>query len=396
VTLSTKLARLDALHPLAPLPYSAPPETSRWVEPIGERLDFDEQMVASGRRYARTGYHRSDEKLGRATLAAALDADPLRLAQLALDTTLEGCAPERALYLDTEATGLGGGTGNRAFLVGMCWFDARTDAFVLEQLLLRDLDDETPLLERVRERIEAADLLVSYNGKSFDIPLLRARMVMTKVGSIPERPHLDLLHVARRIHHRRGWRMSLGSVERRVLGFSRGPDIAGEEVALRYAHYLYSGDEGCLGDVVTHNRHDVLSLVALLGHYGSEQPFAAIELAAIARVLRRSGDLVRATTTADLAVMHAQHEKDPLNDALWTRAQIAKARGDKAAALADLERLAERCDDSEVRLELAKLYEHFAHAPVRALRLVDAGTGEAPEAERRRRDRLLRKAERNA
>jgi uncharacterized protein len=385
-----KLARLDPARRRPTV--VTEPVAERWVEPAVTRLEaFRAQPGPRGTAHVSERRHALGMRLGTVPLDAALDANPRLLARLGLDKALGACALERALYLDTETTGLGGGTGNRAFLVGMGYFDAAGDAFVVEQLLLREPDDEPALLEIVRQRLAAAELFVTYNGKAFDVPLLRARMVMARVGALPERPHLDLLHVARRLHAARGWRMTLGAVERRVLGFSRGPDVAGAEVALRYAHYLYSGDEAGLDEVVTHNHQDTLSLVALTGHYGrGADGLEAPELCAVARVMRRAGDLDAARDAAELAVERAS-EHASVNAALYTRAQIAKRRGDKAAALADLERLAARSNDAEVRLELCKLYEHFARAPERALATMARGTSESPDAQRRRRGRLLRK-----
>lgn len=411
-----KLARREQLREARGEPSDEAAQAARFALPArvpgttGETLDFDSTNAPLGVRHTRQELERPLRCFGKVALAEALTADTRLLARLALDPALELLALKDALYLDTETSGLGGGTGNRAFLVGMCWFDSERGAFVLEQLLLRDLDDEAALLDRVRERVEAASFIVSYNGKSFDVPLLRTRMLLARLGPFPERPHLDLLHLARRVHARRGWRMSLGVVEKRVLGFERGPDIAGEEVAMRYAHYLWSGDEGCLAEVVTHNRYDVWSLVALLGYYGrapeSDAAFqsgiAVPELSAMARVLRRAGDLGWATRIADRAVALGPLDEpallaepsDDARDALWTRARIAKSSGDRAQAMADFTRLVARAEDADARLELAKLYEHFCGELPLALELVALGTGESPADTERRRQRLIRKIER--
>lgn len=386
---------------------SSPAPGERWVESVGTRLDFAVEPSDHGSLHVRRLAERPRHTIGRVPLGAALEADVRLLARLCLAPEVEGLPLERALFLDTETSGLGGGTGNRAFLVGMSFFEPASGSFVLEQLLLRDPDDEAALLEQVKARLEASAFVVSYNGKSFDVPLLRARMTMARVGPLPERPHLDLLHVARRVHDRRAWRKSLGVVEREVLGFERGPDVHGEEVALRYAEYMFTGDEGCLREVVEHNRHDVWSLVALLGHYGRAggasvgglQGFATPELTGMARTLSRAGDLDWAGSLAEQAVVSARAELGPVTagsdeaDALWTRARIAKSRGDKRAALADLERLAEDLDDPEVRLELAKLYEHSEREPQRALEVASRGTGEAPDDLARRLARLRRKVD---
>lgn len=366
--------------------------------------EFAEVATDDGPLHVRMQLGPVGRRVGHVTLGEALSADARLLARLGLAPEVEGLPLEGALFLDTETSGLGGGTGNRAFLVGLAYFDAGVGAFVLEQLLLREPDDESAILEQVRRRLVDASFVVTYNGKSFDLPVLRARASLSRLAPLPELPHLDLLHVARRIHDRRGWRLNLGVVERQVLGFDRGPDIPGEEVALRYAEYLFTGDESSLAAVVDHNRHDVWTLVALLGHYGRTDDerlrrIEAPELSGMARVLRRAGDLDWAGSMADRAVACAELLRSgPVGasgaeeaDALWTRFRIAKSRGEKAAAMADLERIVAGQDDPDARLELAKLYEHFAKDPSRALELAEQGTGELPSDLERRRARLRRK-----
>jgi hypothetical protein len=184
----------------------------------------------------------------------------------------------------------------------------------------------------------------------------------------------------------------LVSLEAEVLGYVRVGDIAGGDVAARYAHYLRSGDDRALGDVVEHNALDVLSMAALVGLYG--EPLSALhdeELIDLARVLHRARDLDAAERAADAAVARAV---DP--EALRVRGEIAKARGDRARALADFEALSREVDDPSVRLELAKLYEHYLKRPELALAELDRGTGESEADGARRRARLVRKAERRA
>jgi uncharacterized protein YprB with RNaseH-like and TPR domain len=359
-----------------------------------------------------------DEHVGQVRLGSVLEANMRLVSRLALDTSLETLAPEEALYLDTETSGLGGAAANRAFLVGLAFHDPERRGFVVEQLLLRDIDDEPALLEHVRRRIEAARFLVSYNGKSFDLPLLAARALLARVGPWPTRPHLDLLHVARRVHDKRRFRMSLGLVERRVLAHDRGPDISGEEVALRYAGYLFSGDEGPLEEVLLHNPHDVRSLIALFGHYGravealedeppeAERPTSTSDLSRIARVMKRAGDLDWAKAFADRAVERAvslEAEERPrvvlpltgvaddASEALRTRAEIARSCGDRRGSAADLEALLARAEDPAARLALAKHYEHHLRDPARALEQVERGTSEAADESAVRRARLMRK-----
>lgn len=327
--------------------------------------------------------------VGRIPVDAAAAASPELLALLALDTALGSCRLERALFLDTETTGLGAGGGVWAFLVGMASFDADGHLEV-EQVLLQSPADERALVEHVLERIAAAELLVTYNGKTFDLPLLATRAVMCRLPPPAVRPHLDLLHVARRLHRGRLGACRLVSLESEVLGFERGPDIEGGEIPARYAHFLRTGDEEALAAVVEHNAWDVATMAALVGLYG--EPFDLLhptDLLGMARTLKRAGAFSEAERAADTAL-----ERGAGPDAFRVRGTIAKARGDRARALADFEAFSAEASDEGVRLELVKLYEHFLKLPARALELLEQGTGESTEAVAKRRDRLTRKASR--
>ena len=247
------------------------------------------------------------------------------------------------------------------------------------------------MLARVRQRLEQASMLVTFNGKSFDMPLLRTRFVMARMEPPPCPPHLDLLHVARRIHGKTlKQSCRLVALEREVLGFERHDDIGGGDVAACYLHFLRTGDARSLMQVVEHNAWDVVAMAALVGLYGEplDGALGAQHLAGVARTLRRAGALDRAGAMAEEAVT-----RSPGPDSLRARADIAKARGDRAQALADFETLAEAVDDPSVRLELAKLYEHWRREPAQALSWTLMGTGEDDAHARRRAERLSRKSE---
>jgi uncharacterized protein YprB with RNaseH-like and TPR domain len=327
--------------------------------------------------------------VGRIPVDAARAASMEMLALLGLEPRLAECRPERALYLDTETTGLGG-AGSVAFLVGMLWFDDAGRP-VLEQLLLREPGEETAMLERVRERVENASMLVTYNGKSFDMPLLETRAVMNRLSGFPQKPHFDLLHVARRLHKKRLGQCRLIHLESHVLGWERGEDdIPGAEIAPRYGHFLRTGDAEALRAVIDHNAWDVVSMAALVGLYGEPLPdLHSEDLVGVANTLRRARAFEKALSVADAAL-----ERGAGSGALRARGEIAKARGDKARALLDFEALSSEVDDPWVRLELVKLYEHHARDAERALSLLAAGTGESEEAVEKRRARLTKKLER--
>lgn len=392
-------ARMDAILARTRAQPPAPPPR---VD-VGE-LPFCVEETAAGPLHVRTVRHGGEHRIGRIPIAPARRTSAELLALLALDPRIAACDPARALYLDTETTGLGPGAGNVAFLVGLAWFDdgssaltnggdapARPPALVVEQLLVRRLGEEAPVLARIAERLANASMLVTFNGKSFDMPVLRTRFVMGRMEIPAEPPHLDLLHVARRLHKARGIGATLGTVEREVLGFVRENDVPSGEVSACYLHFLRTADPRALMGVVEHNAWDVVSMAALVGLYGEPLEGSQLEagdLVGVARTLKRAGSAALAYEVAEAAVVRgAGHE------ATRARAEIAKARGDKARALADFEALAASVDDPRVRLELAKLYEHHAKDASRALELVEAGTGEADEQHARRKARLRRKVE---
>lgn len=363
-----------------------PPPTPR-ADPASGELPFLVEHTPDGPLYVRRFRCLPAARVGRFPLHPAADADGALLALLALDPALASASPARALYLDTETTGLAGGTGTVAFLVGLAWLDEGATSFTVEQLLLRRLGEEAPILARLSERLATASMIVTYNGKTFDWPLLRTRYVMNRLAPPPPPLHLDLLHVARRVHRARLATRTLAAIESEVLGRVRVGDVGGGDIVAAYAHYLRSGDEEALLGVVTHNEADVLTMVALVGLYG--EPLGAmdpVDLAGVAHTLGRAGELERAD-----AVAHEAVERGGGAVALRVRGDLARARGDKARALSDYQVLAAEVDDPSVRLALAKLYEHHVRAYEAALALCDLGTGESDEAIARRRARLGRK-----
>ena len=159
-----------------------------------------------------------------------------------------------------------------------------------------------------------------------------------------------------------------------------------------YLHFLRTGDTRALLGVIDHNAWDVVSMAAMVGLYGEPLEGTQLEaedLVGVARTLKRAGRADQAFAVAETAC-----ERGAGATGIRARAEIAKARGDKARALADFETLAKGVDDPTVRLELAKLYEHHAKDAARALALVEAGTGETEDRRAHRAARLAKKLER--
>jgi len=184
---------------------------------------------------------------------------------LAGDGDIEHCTPADGLFLDTETTGLAGGTGTVAFLIGCGWFDG--NSFVTEQIFMRDFREERAALSFLAEIAGERKFLVTFNGKTFDIALLATRFIMNRLPDpLSGMPHLDLLHPSRRLLGHRLPNSRLGTIEEAVLRFFRDGDIPGSEIPQRYFDWLRYGDPRLLADVFEHNRLDVVSMAALARH----------------------------------------------------------------------------------------------------------------------------------
>ena len=171
---------------------------------------------------------------------------------------------DRILYLDTETTGLMG-AGTVAFEVGLGWQEG--DTFHVRQLVMRDYPEERFLLEEIVRVAERFDVVCSFNGKTFDLPLLKNRFIMNRIRTdCLEKPHIDLLHIARRVWKLRLRHCNLTNLEEALLGIPRVDDLPGAQVPERFFSYLKNGDFSLLDDVLEHNEQDIVSLQNLLSH----------------------------------------------------------------------------------------------------------------------------------
>ncbi len=232
---------------------------------------------------------------------------PIRLAQLfeisgpalsiaAKDETLGSLNLREALFIDTETTGLAGGTGTLAFLVGVGYFSG--EHFVVRQYFLRQPHEESAMLKALQQHLEAAQGLVSFNGKSFDIPLLLSRTILNRMRlDFGRLPHVDVLHASRRMWKDRVPECSLGNLETQILGKTRSDDVPSFLIPQIYFDFVRTGKTAQLAEIFAHNRQDLVTTAALLAYLGNlvQSPFkwqaSHDELRKVGRLYREAGEL---------------------------------------------------------------------------------------------------------
>jgi hypothetical protein len=216
-----------------------------------------------------------------------------RLQRADARSELGGLATDDFSFLDTETTGLAGGTGTQVFTAAVA--RPHANGIELVQLFLAEPSDEPAFLAALDAELRLTPGLATYNGASFDLPLLRTRWLMARMpGELAEGVHLDLLHLTRSLLRPRLESCTLRAVEERLLGFEREDDIPGHLIPQAYFDYLRSGWSSILEPTLEHNRQDVLSLQHLLHRLlhrlrGSDPAMEAGDWQALGRHLLRRG-----------------------------------------------------------------------------------------------------------
>ncbi len=302
-----------------------------------------------------------DHRHGAQSLLAAREAAPLALSLLGRAGG-EVAEAHRLLYLDTETTGLAGGTGTYAFLVGVGFFDG--DDFEVRQFFMRDLDEEPALLTALEEIFRRFDGFVTYNGSGFDLPLLETRFVLGRRRFPGEVFHVDLLAPARRLWSNRLADCRLGTVEQHALRFTRDDDLPGALIPTVYFEYLRRKRPDELPRVFEHNRHDILSLAALTGWVAdavARAPIPELEpeaLAGLGRLLEMTEperSLACYRMALDSGLPTPSRERLLLRLA---QGEKRRARWDEARALWEAAARAPREFDPRPWEEIAKVHEH--------------------------------------
>ena len=295
---------------------------------------------------------------------ATSPAQPIGLFDARLTDRLDWAS--RIVFFDLETTGLSSGAGTLPFVTGCGWFEE--EGFVTRQFVLPGTGGEHAMLDALSDVLATATLLVTFNGGSFDLPVMDMRWAFHRrpnpAGALA---HFDMLPPARRFWGRReavsplavldGQRCSLTALERDVLGFHRIGDVAGIEIPSRYFHFLRTGDARTLEGVLEHNRHDLLSLAALLSRVlslaqdGPEACRDAGEQLALGRLYERAGDValasrayelasadgvceVRQHALARLAVLRRRERRHEEAAAAWRRViDLGRASGEDATVI---------------------------------------------------------------
>ena len=283
----------------------------------------------------------------------------------------------RVVFFDIETTGLSGGAGTLAFLVGCGWFDD-DGAFLVRQFFLAGPAGEQPMLEALARVFDEASLLVTFNGRTFDVPFMETRWAFHR-SSAPtdDLPHFDMLPPARRLWGQRDLARpdsegcSLTALERRVLGFHRHDDVPGFEIPARYFQFLRTGETRLIDGILEHNRHDLLSLAAVMSHalwLAREGPAACREPAeqlALGQIYERASLLDEAAGAYETAI--AMGDADIKRPALARLARLHRRAGryDEAArawqAILDLAPRSRRTLTSFERQAAEALAIHHEH-----------------------------------
>jgi uncharacterized protein YprB with RNaseH-like and TPR domain len=283
------------------------------------------------------------------------------------------------LYLDTETTGLAGGTGTCAFMIGMG--RAEGSGFRVQQYFLRELTEEKAALRALEDALASCEAVVTFNGKTFDLPLLETRYRLARMRSPFERLiHLDLLHPARRMWKLRLESCELKRLEREVLAVNRHGDVDGADIPRLYFDYLRGGNARGLEAVFYHNALDIVTLAALAAalsenlRQGGENGVAdGRDLFSLSRIFHCAGESDRAVAACCKALDRGLPESIEPRALAHLAAQHKRQGNYRAAAELWRELVRRETPDSIAAYEqLAIYYEHRERDVAKAVEFAEA------------------------
>jgi len=386
---------------------------SRLLDPLSQRfqspkvhveewLPGEDVETSFGKHYETETLYARHRRHGSADIGSLAEL-PSGLLNTLSNGAIADVPPAEWAFLDTETTGLSGGTGTCAFLIGVGRITP--EGFRVRQFFMRDYGEEASLLDALTRHLEPFRVLITYNGRTFDQPLLETRYRMNRARSPFSRfEHLDLLHGSRRLWKLRFDSCRLVDLENQILGFERQGDVPGALIPYIYFEYVRTGEMARLLPVFHHNAIDIVTLACLTGivPYAFNDPVNAplrhgAELAALGRWLREAGELDQARTLFRRAI-DASHPSANLRDdilfrTLWDLAALERKLESDAAALAVWNDLAGSRNPYQARAceELAKHYEHREKDYARALEFTYRALALEDTDELRKREQRLMK-----
>lgn len=304
--------------------------------------------------------------------------DVKSLRRITVNTEFPSVDMRKALFVDTETTGLRG-AGTVPFLIGAGYVDE--DVFTVRQLVMRDYPEEASQLAIFADMLDDAECVVTFNGLSYDMPLIHDRFIMNGMrGRWRELPHIDLLHASRRVWKMRLESCSLQRVEEKVLGIHRFDDVPGAEIPAIFFEYMRTRDFSLIEPIMAHNLQDVRSMALLVAKLAKVFDNAASQMDerdiySLARCFKRIGE-------SDNALECYKSASAGLPSASIEIAREHKRARDYHAAIRIYEKMIERREGGLAPyVELAKIYEHNVRDYVAALRYIMAAMARASTVE---------------
>ena len=386
--LSTKLALLKrTIGATDPAPRRRQRDPG-WDTKLCEVLNGDFEQTSKGELFVAKRRHPVNEPYGRSNLTCCLEMPIEPLAELYQG--LERFDMADTLFFDTETTGLAGGSGTYAFLVGLGYYSG--SEFVTEQLLMRDHSDEPALLAYLSRLLHYKSSLVSFNGRSFDAQLLTTRYGMHRLRDpFGDRAHLDLLHICRRLWgHGHLPDCRLETLESRILGAPRHQDVPGWLIPTLFFDFIRDKNPAPLKGVLEHNRRDLLAMVALCSHLKGvlttaevDDPYLSLGLG---RLWAALGQSERSDRFFEKSIKDRRLDEEAREKALIYWARELKRRGLAKAAMLWRRTLIHYPGNLEATVELAKWLEHSQGDYRSALILVEGGLRDRTLTSRRRQE----------
>jgi len=338
----------------------------------------EEVSNALGAFFRSVTIYPEDHRHGCVSMDLVKEVDPQVLGLVGKDEALMGKDLRKAVFLDTETTGLAGGVGTVPFMIGLGYF--HDDGFRVDQFFMRDYDEEQAVLFAIKERLEQSEALVSYNGKAYDLNILASRFTLSRMENpCLDIPHLDLLFTARRLWRRRISDCSLSNIERSILDFHRIDDIPGFLIPGLYFDYLRSRAGKLMEPVFRHNRWDIITLVTLAAKTGKIFQYPEKYLShpldwfSLGRALENSGLYEEASNAFEEALNYSM-EPDYREEVLRNLGFSLKRLGDWEKAVKIWELMIKTTSQRMMAYEeLAKYYEHRTGEIERAIEIVKRG-----------------------